>query len=137
MQNYFTMSMDKREIDAISALGLAHLGDGVFEVLVRAWLCGHGKTAVKNLHRETISVVSAPAQSRFVERLLPLLTPEEVAFYHRGRNTHLHAIPKSASPREYARATGLECLLGALYLAGKTERINELFVTVMEELYGV
>lgn len=137
MQNYFAMSMDKRQIDAVSALGLAHLGDGVFEVLIRAWLCGHGKTAVKNLHRETISFVSAPAQSRFVERLLRLLSPEELALYRRGRNTHLHAIPKSASPREYARATGLECLFGALYLAGNTERINELFVIVMEELYGV
>ena len=81
--------------------------------------------------------MSAPAQSRFVELLEPLLTPEEYAVYRRGRNTHPHGIPKHATPQEYARATGLECLFGHLYLQGKTQRINELFVTVMEELYGI
>lgn len=137
LENYFTMDMDKRQVDAISALGLAHMGDGVFELLVRAWLCGHGGTKVGNLHRQTVSYVSAPAQSRFVERLEPLLTPEEVAIYRRGRNTHLHGVPKNATQKEYARATGLECLFGHLFLEGKTQRINELFVTVMEALYGI
>lgn len=137
MENYFAMKMDRREINAISALGLAHMGDGVFELLVRSWLCGHGGTRVQNLHRETVRYVSAPAQSRFMEKLEPLLTPEEAALYRRGRNAHLHAIPKHATAREYARATGLECLFGHLYLAGETDRLNWLFVTVMEDLYGI
>ena len=72
-----------------------------------------------------------------MEKLLPLLTPEESDLYHRGRNTRLHGIPKHATPGEYARATGLECLFGALFLTGKTERVNELFVEVMEALYGI
>lgn len=137
MENYFALHMDRRQVDAVSSLGLAHMGDGVFELLVRAWLCSHGRTKAGNLHRETVAYVSAPAQSRFVERLEPLLTPEEEAIYHRGRNAHVHGVPKNATPREYARATGLECLFGHLYLEGKTERINWLFVTVMEELYGI
>lgn len=131
------MHMDSPQVDSISSLGLAHMGDGVFELLVRAWLCCHGKTKVGNLHKETVSYVSAPAQSRFVEHLEPLLTPEEAGIYRRGRNAHVHGIPKNATRKEYARATGLECLFGHLYLEGKTERINQLFVTVMEALYGI
>ena len=137
VENYFAMHMDKRQVAGISALGLAHMGDGVFELLVRSWLCGHGRTRVQNLHRETVSYVSAPAQSRFVELLEPLLTEEERDVYRRGRTAHLPAIPKHATAKEYARATGLECLFGQLFLEGKTERINQLFVTVMEALYGI
>ena len=137
MENYFAMEMDRRQVNAISALGLAHMGDGVFELLVRSWLCGHGRTKAQNLHRETVSYVSAPAQSRFVEHLEPLLTPEERDIYRRGRNAHPHAVPKNATAKEYARATGLECLFGHLFLEWKTQRINQLFVTVMEELYGI
>lgn len=75
--------------------------------------------------------------SPVVELLEPLLTEEERDVYRRGRNAHLHAIPKHATAKEYARATGLECLFGQLFLEGKTERINQLFVTVMEALYGI
>ena len=55
------------------------------------------------------------------------LTEEETAYYRRGKNAHSHAAPKSSTPQEYAKATGLETLFGALYLAGKTGRLNELF----------
>lgn len=137
MQNYFAMSMEDREISAINALGLAHVGDAVYELLVRSWLCGHGGTTARKMHKDTISYVAAPAQAAFVEKLLPLLTPEEEAIYRRGRNTRVHGVPKSATPGEYARATGLEALFGALFLKGETERVNELFVRVMEELYGI
>lgn len=133
MRDYFHIQMDKNEIKTISALGLAHMGDGVFELLVRSWLCAHGKATSSNLHRATVSYVSAPAQARQVERMLPLLTDEEAAIYRRGRNAHVHAVPKNATPGEYARATGLECLFGALFLMGRTERINELFANTMED----
>ena len=129
--------MEEQEINAVSALGLAHVGDAVYELLVRSWLCGHGETTARRLHQDTVSYVAAPAQAAFVAKLLPLLTPAEEALYRRGRNVHPHGVPKHATPGEYARATGLECLFGALYLAGKTDRVNELFVTVMEELYGI
>ena len=132
MENYFQMNLTKQQIDAISNLGLAHMGDCVFEILCRGYLCAQGETTVDRLHRDTISMVKATSQAKFVDKLLPLLNEEEMACYRRGKNDHVHAVPKSATPAEYAKATGLEALFGALYLAGKTERINELFKTVME-----
>ena len=133
MDNYFQMNMPRAEIDAISNLGLAHIGDSVFELLCRSYLCARGGKNVGNLHRDTIAMVKATAQAEFVDKLLPLLTQEEVAYYRRGKNAHVHAVPKSATAAEYAKATGLEALFGALYLAGKTDRLNELFRAVMED----
>ncbi|MDO5401597.1 MAG: ribonuclease III domain-containing protein [Eubacteriales bacterium] len=132
MENYFKMNLTKAQIDGISNLGLAHMGDCVFEILCRAYLCAQGEKTVDRLHRDTISMVKATSQARFVDKLLPLLTEEETACYRRGKNAHVHAVPKSATPAEYAKATGLEALFGALYLSGQTDRINELFKAVME-----
>ena len=133
MENYFQMNMSKKDIDAISNLGLAHIGDSVFEVLCRGFLCARGGKNVGNLHRETVALVKAPSQARFVEKLLPVLTEEELGYYRRGKNAHVHAVPKGATPAEYAKATGLETLFGVLYLSGQTDRLNELFHLIMDE----
>ena len=133
MENYFEMNLPKAEIDAISNLGLAHMGDCVFEILVRAYLCAKGEKTVDRLHRDTINMVKASSQAAFVDKLLPLLNEEELAYYRRGKNSHVHAVPKSCTPAEYAKATGLEALFGALYLTGQTDRLNELFKKGMEE----
>ena len=127
------MNLKKADIDAISNLGLAHMGDCVFEILCRAYLCAQGEKTVDRLHRDTIHMVKATSQAKFAEKMLPLLTEEELAYYRRGKNAHVHAVPKSCTPAEYAKATGLEALFGALYLAGKTDRLNELFKAVMDE----
>ena len=132
MENYFEMNLDKGRIDAISNLGLAHIGDGVFELLCRSYLCEQGYKTVLDLHKKTVALVNAPAQAEFVDKLLPLLNEEELSYYLRGKNAHVHAVPKGATPAQYAKATGLEALFGALYLGGKTGRINELFRAVME-----
>ncbi len=132
MENYFKMNLSKQDIDAISNLGLAHMGDCVFEILCRGYLCAQGGKTVDKLHRDTIRMVKAASQAKFADRLLPLLTEEELGYYRRGKNAHVHAVPKSATPAEYAKATGLEALFGALYLAGRTDRLNELFQAVME-----
>ena len=132
MENYFKMNLTKQEIDAISNLGLAHMGDCVFEILCRGYLCAKGGKNVGNLHRDTIHMVNASSQAKFVDKLIPMLTEEELAHYRRGKNAHVHAVPKSCTPAEYAKATGLEALFGALYLAGQTDRLNELFKSVME-----
>ena len=132
MENFFKMNLSKQEIDAISNLGLAHMGDCVFEILCRGYLCAKGEKTVDRLHRDTIHMVKATSQAKFVDKLLPLLTEDELAYYRRGKNAHVHAVPKSCTPAEYAKATGLEALFGALYLAGQTERLNALFKTVME-----
>ena len=137
MENYFHLQMDQKQVGAISNLGLAHIGDGVFELLTRSWLCAHERLTVGRVHKDTISLVQAKAQARFADKLLPLLSEDEKAYYRRGKNSHVHAVPKSCTPAEYAKATGLEALFGAMYLLGRTDRLNELFVTVMEELYGI
>lgn len=132
MENYFQMNLTLQQINAFSNLGLAHIGDGVYELLCRSYLCAGGKHTVGQLHKETVQLVKAPTQAKLVEALLPHLSEEELAFYRRGKNAHVHAVPKGATPAEYARATGLETLFGALYLAGRTERINELFHIMMD-----
>ena len=137
MENYFKMNLSRQEINAISNLGLAHMGDCVFEILCRGYLCARGGKNVGNLHRDTIRMVKASSQAAFVDKLIPHLTEEELSYYRRGKNSHVHAVPKSCSAAEYAKATGLEALFGALYLAGETDRINELFKTVMEDSDGI
>ena len=132
MENYFQMNFTPAQVNGISNLGLAHMGDCVFEILCRGYLCAQGGKTVGNLHKDTINMVKATSQAKFVDKLLPLLTEEEMSYYRRGKNSHVHAVPKSATPAEYAKATGLEALFGALYLLGRTDRINELFKTVME-----
>ena len=126
------MNLSRQDINAISNLGLAHMGDCVFEILCRAYLCAKGGKNVGNLHRDTINMVKASSQAKFADKLLPHLNEEELAWYRRGKNSHVHAVPKSCTPAEYAKATGLEALFGALYLSGQTGRINELFKLVME-----
>ncbi len=133
MENYFNMNLSKQEVDAISNLGLAHMGDCVFEILCRGYLCAKGGKNVGNLHRDTIHMVNASSQAKFVDKLLPMLSGEELAYYRRGKNAHVHAVPKSCTPMEYAKATGLEALFGALWLLGRADRLNELFKAVMEE----
>lgn len=121
------------EIDKLSTLALAHVGDGVYELLVRTMLCKPGVGRVNDLHKKTVSLVKAPAQAKAVERILPILTEKELAVYKRGRNTKTHAAPGKASVGEYHSATGLETLFGYLYLKGEFERIRTLFDTIMED----
>jgi ribonuclease-3 family protein len=138
LENYFHMNLEKQQINAISNLGLAHIGDGVFELLCRSYLCAKGGKRVDNLHKATVAMVKAPAQAAYAELLLPHLTQEELAYYRRGKNSHVHGVPKGATPAQYAKATGLEALFGALYLSGETGRLNELFhIMIGEDQNGI
>lgn len=131
--NRFFPQMSEQDANKISMLGLAHIGDGVYELLVRTMLCTQGHAAVGELHRLTVSHVKAPAQAKAMEKLLPRLSEEEFALYKRGRNAHVHGVPQGASVGEYHAATGLEALFGWLYLQGRRERIEELFTAAMED----
>lgn len=133
MEDYFDLHMEEDQIRSISSIGLAHLGDAVYELLVRSWLCTHGRATGKGLHRAAVELVRAPAQAARAERILPMLTGEELAVFKRGRNAHVHTVPHSASRSDYLKATALECLLGYLYLHGRRERINALFAAMMKE----
>ena len=91
MENYFQMNFDRQQLLSMSTLGLAHIGDGVFDLLCRAYLCSKGDQTVLKLHRDTVGLVKAPTQAKFADKLLPLLTEEEFGYYRRGKNAHTHA----------------------------------------------
>lgn len=133
MENYFEIALEEEDLRAISSIGLAHLGDAVFELLVRTWLCAHGKATGRGLHQATIRLVCAESQAEKAQRILPALTEEELAVFKRGRNAQVHTVPGHASRAQYGTATALEALFGWLYLRGRRERINQLFCMMMEE----
>ncbi len=117
-----------KSVSEISAAALAYLGDSVLETCVRTYLvaeCGISSSA--RLNRASLSFVTATAQSEAVGRIENILTEEETGYYHRGRNNGQGHVPKNSSVGEYRRATGMEALFGALALAGRTDRVNELF----------
>ena len=131
--DYFHLSEDKQDLLKMSNLGLAYLGDAVYELMVRSWLCCHGKLTPGRLHRAALAFVAAPSQARLLDKILPSLTEEEVRIYKRGRNANPHSHPRGATRREYQIATGLETLFGWLYFQGNTPRLNALFEIMMEE----
>ena len=146
MENHFEPHFTNDQLRSISSIGLAHMGDAVFEVLVREWLCAHGKATGRGLHQATIRLVCAESQAekakeaKSAEELLSLakengmeLTEEEAAVFKRGRNAQVHTVPSHASRAQYREATALEALFGWLYLSGQRERVNELFSRMMEE----
>ncbi|MBQ4354830.1 MAG: ribonuclease III [Clostridia bacterium] len=110
--------------DFVSAANLAYLGDCVYELYVREYLV---RTNCQRPSVESLKYVTAHVQSSVVEKILPMLTPEEEAEFKRGRNIGHSNIPKSSTAAEYRRATGLEALFGWLYLTGQHERLRKLF----------
>ena len=133
MTDYLHIQLPPDQIRGISSIGLAHMGDAVYELLVRTWLCAHGKATGKGLHRATVALVCAPKQAELAQRILPLLTEEEQAVFRRGRNANVHSIPTHASSAQYQQATALEALLGWLHLSGRHDRVEQLFAVMMEE----
>ena len=127
MENFFDPNFTPAQVNAMSSLALALVGDGAYELLCRVYLSAQGTKTVLNLHKSTVELVKAPAQAKLAEAMQLHLTEEEQGYFRRGKNAHTHAAPKAATPKDYAMATGLETLFGALYLYGRTERLNELF----------
>ena len=117
------------DVHVLSPLALAFVGDGVYSLFVRERLLAQANRPVGDLHRLAVEAVRAEAQSAAVERLLPVLTEEELAVFKRGRNAHT-----ARTGAEYHRATGLESLFGYLYLDGRADRLRELFALCMEEV---
>ena len=133
MTDYFSPALTDDELHAMGILGFAHIGDAVYELLFRTWLCQAGRTTALKLHRETVKRVCAPAQARAAEKLLPSLTEEERAVYKRGRNAKVNSVPKNAALSDYHAATGLETLFGWLWLCGKKDSISALFNIIVTE----
>ena len=128
----FREHYDGETLRAVPVLTLAHVGDGVYELLARPEVLSREILRVEDAHRRTVELVTAPAQARAARAILPLLTAEESAVFRRGRNAHPHSTPKHCTLGEYALATGLEALFGWLYLSGQGARIAELWLQVLE-----
>ena len=128
-----TPQMTELEVNKLNMLALAHVGDGVYELLFRTKLCAESKSSVSNLHRLTVANVNAVAQAQAVEKIMPFLEADELTIYKRGRNTKVNSVPNKANIGQYHAATGLEALFGWLYLLGRTERIKQLFEIITEE----
>ena len=121
--------MDESRIEKPSLLAplvLAYVGDAVYETYVRNKLIlMHPDMPVYKLHKEAVKYVRAHAQSNSILAIEEKLSEQEVAVYKRGRNAKSPTVPKNADVSEYRRATGLEALMGYLYLSGEKNRLDE------------
>lgn len=131
--NYLDPAFSPAQIGQVSVLALAHVGDGVYELLVRTFLLSHDHTASMDLHRAAVRAVNAEAQAEAYARISGMLTEEEASVFRRGRNAKVNQVPHHASSAAYHTATGLEALFGWLYLSGQQERISELFEIISED----
>ena len=107
-------------------LTLAYIGDGIFDIVIRSVVVGKGNTKASQLHKHTSSIVKAHTQAVMIEALEPHLTKEEADIYRRGRNAKSPTMAKNATMADYRKATGLEALMGYLYLSDDFERVVEL-----------
>jgi len=134
LRDNFTQHMDSEQLGSLSSLALAHVGDAVFELMVRSWLANGGKSTSGSLHKDTVQIVNAKAQAEFIKLLEPMLTEDEQRVYKRGRNTRVNSVPKHMSIADYHAATGFEALFGWLWLKGDKARLNELFEIIANKI---
>lgn len=119
-------SLSKEDVEMLSPLQLAYIGDAVYELFVRTVILNRDQNA-KLLHRKATSYVSAASQAELVHSLDDRLDDREREMVRKGRNAKTNTSPKNAELIDYKYATGFECLIGYLYLSGKDERLMELF----------
>ncbi len=122
------------EINTLSPLTLAFLGDSVYEMFVRTKILSMGNRPANELHKIAVGYVKAKAQATAAHKILDTLSEEETEIYKRGRNTNIHTVPKNADMADYRHATALEALIGYLYLKGDESRLNEILNLAFETL---
>lgn len=123
----------KCDVNMLSPLNLAFVGDTVFDLFVRERLVCEANRPVSRLHSKASEIVKASAQAKAAERIRDRLTEQEQNVLRRGRNAHVNHKAKNMSEADYHLATGLEALFGYLYLKGETDRLGEIFEMIMEE----
>lgn len=116
-------SPDVREL---SSLSLAFIGDSVYELFIRTKILSGGSRPAGELHKIAVGYVKAKAQSMAMHEISKSLSEEEMAIYKRGRNTNIHTVPKNADMNDYRQATGLEALVGYLFITKQEERLLEI-----------
>lgn len=120
-------AMSAKDAELKNPLALAFVGDTVWDLMVRQRLLNTA-ARVNALHRQATGMVNAGAQAEALKRIEPLLTEPERDIVRRGSNAHCgHVTPRNQRPVDYRRSTGLEALIGFLYLCGREARARELF----------
>ena len=117
---------NETEVNLMSPLIWAYVGDSVYEVFIRTHLVETTKLKPHKLHIEAIKYVKAQAQAEILEKLQNVLTDKEKEIVRRTRNTENHHVPKNADPTDYMYATAFEGLIGYLYLSGQNDRLKEI-----------
>lgn len=117
---------NETEVNLMSPLVWAYVGDSVYEIFIRTHLVETTKLKPHKLHIETIKYVKAKAQAEMLQKLQDILTDKEKEIVRRTRNTENHHVPKNANPTDYMYATAFEGLIGYLYLSGQDDRLKEI-----------
>jgi ribonuclease-3 family protein len=115
--------MKKKDIHSYSPLTLAYIGDGIYEIVIRSIIVGHGNEQVNKLHKKSSQLVKAQTQAEMIRQLMDGLTDEELQIYKRGRNAKSYTSAKNADIADYRTATGFEALMGYLYMEGQSDRM--------------
>ena len=122
------------DVQLYNGLSLAYIGDAVYELFIREYFLKQGLTKVNRLHQQVTAYTSGSYQAEAIHFLLEknLLTEEEIMYFKRGRNAHVHTTRKNIDLQTYLDATGFEALIGFLYLSGNQTRIKELLTILLE-----
>lgn len=133
LKNFTGKYLEERDIRTMSPLTLAYIGDTVYDLIVRSYLVITQSTTVNQLHHRATEFVNAGAQSDTLNDIMERLTEVERNIVRRGRNAKSGTVPKNADVGDYRRATGLEALLGYLYLSGNMERLTEIASWILND----
>ena len=131
--DFLNTDLSIKDINKMSTLALAYIGDAVYELCTRIHVLETGNLHSLDMHKASVKLVNANAQSKGAEIILPFLTEEENSYFKRGRNAKVNSVPKHSSEREYHMATGLETLFGFLYLSGNKDRVTELYNIIISD----
>ena len=127
MEDLIERAKSPEEINMLSPLTWAYVGDCIYELYIRTDLVNKTKLKPHKLHIETIKYVKAKAQADILKRIEENLTEKELEIVRRGRNAENHHLPKNADPADYMYSTAFEGLIGYLYLKKQDERLKEIF----------
>lgn len=133
MEEWISLNRSEEEINLLSPLTWAYVGDCVYELYIRTNLVNQTNLKPHKLHIETIKYVKAKSQAKLLEKIYENLTEEEKDIVRRGRNAESHHLPKNANVQEYRYATAFEALLGYLYLTKKRNRLKEILALAVDE----
>ena len=126
MVEFFKIDRPKEEIELMSPLTWAYIGDAVYELFIRNKLINETNLKPHKLHIEAIKYVKAKSQAEKLSEIYEILTDEEKDIVRRGRNTKNHHLPKNANVQEYMYSTAFEALIGYLYLTKQNARLKEI-----------